>query len=732
MALLSALVLAAFGSVSRNLLSSVELRLDADRVAATLGGGSAPADRLLNEALRLSVDAEGATELVLIGFRIENGVTTATFESEPFTVDAGGALAGDRIPLPDGAFFRDAMIDADGVPQVIQATSAREGVADPVGVLLRNVRDKPADGWSGRTVLYFVAVAADPVQRGGTRAVPVVVFTREATTLGTAASGGATPTTPVEVLRLVAEREEAAMAWVQNYTVYQRVEMFEIPIYFERVNPGRSTGGDSGGGDPAGSMPTPPGGKDGFRTVPPTIYTEEWYEQAGVPAPRHTEEQAQSLELLGQALDSGLRSEGMAALGDAAVMMTSLMAAYVRVGASIDPEDLMVEDTDGRAAAAREFARRARLVGTETIDGRSAYHLLADGLGDIELPSDDEVRYTMRSSSMWVDAEHYVPLRLTTDVDAHHGREVRPVTIELLNQNLAQLTTGDGTTVGAIFPTRVVMRIKGLTEALSEKDRKDLEKSAAELAKLKSEIANMPKAVQGMMQSQIDRMEKMMGTGDGGSIAEAVIDVLHVAANEGPPYPGGVGDFAMPGARVEGAMVVAEFPELEDLSERQGSIFQYPVSLEFSGAQENGRMASISIRDIVEHNPAVKPFGTYEDGRSSSATSKRLDGVARGTYEKPDGQMGEIEEHPAEITVTHWSVSEVRGYVSSRDISAHFIVGHMPCSSKPRAITPAELERARADPYRPDLDTREEFVEEVLEFENECPIHPYLLIRGIE
>jgi hypothetical protein len=118
---------------------------------------------------------------------------------------------------------------------------------------------------------------------------------------------------------------------------------------------------------------------------------------------------------------------------------------------------------------------------------------------------------------MWVDAEDYVPLRLTMDVDAHHGREVRPVTIELLKQNFRRLPTGDEATPGAIFPTRVVMRIKGLTEALSEKDRKELEKSAAEVAKLKSEIANMPKAVQGMMQSQIDRMERMMGTADGGA-----------------------------------------------------------------------------------------------------------------------------------------------------------------------------------------------------------------------
>jgi hypothetical protein len=140
------------------------------------------------------------------------------------------------------------------------------------------------------------------------------------------------------------------MAWVQNYTVYQQVEMFDIPIYFERVNPGRSTGGDperNPGDNPGASMPTPPGGKDGFRMVPPTIYIEDWYEQAGFGELRHTEEQAQSLELLGQGLDQGLSSEGMAALGDAAMMMTSLMAAYVRVGASIDPEDLMVEDTDG-------------------------------------------------------------------------------------------------------------------------------------------------------------------------------------------------------------------------------------------------------------------------------------------------------------------------------------------------------------------------------------------------
>jgi hypothetical protein len=593
-------------------------------------------------------------------------------------------------------------------------------VADPVGVLLRNVRDKPA-GWSSRTVLYFVAVASDANQRGGTSAVPVVVFTREPTTLGTTttAGGGATPTTAVEVLQRVAEREDAGMAWVQNYTVYQRVERIEIPIYFERVNPGR-TGGISGGGDPPPSMPSPPGGKDGFRMVPPTIYIEDWYEEAGLGVPRHTEEQAQSFELLGQALNEGLSSHGMGALGGGAVMMTSLMAAYARVGASIDPEDLMVEDTDGRAAAAREFARRARLVGIEMVDGRRAHHLLADGLSDIELEPAGGVRYSMRSSSMWVDAEHYVPLRLTMDVDAHDGREVRPVTIELLNQNLRQLATGDEAAPGAIFPTKVVMRIKGLTEAMSDKDRAEMEKAVAEVAKLKSEMANLPKSVQGMMQSQIDRLEKMVGTRDGGSVVEAVIDVLHVAANEGAPYPGGVGDFVVAGgATVDDAIVLSAFPEMEDTPLRGGepSGIQYPLILEFSGAGRDGRLASLSIRDIVEVDDEA-PW----DVSNTRGYGLGLKGVASATYQKLDGQTAVIDDHPATIFVNHWSVTEVRGVVFTQYSRASFIVGHMPCSSKPRAIAPAEKTRLSGDYYDEDdmMPDRAEAQRQLEVFANEC------------
>jgi hypothetical protein len=38
--------------------------------------------------------------------------------------------------------------------------------------------------------------------------------------------------------------------------------------------------------------------------------------------------------------------------------------------------------------------------------------------------------------------------------------------------------------------------------------------------------------------------------------------------------------------------------------------------------------------------------------------------------------------------VTHWSITEVRGIIFSEDSGGSFIVGHMPCSSEPRAIGP--------------------------------------------
>jgi hypothetical protein len=244
-----------------------------------------------------------------------------------------------------------------------------------------------------------------------------------------------------------------------------------------------------------------------------------------------------------------------------------------------------------------------------------------------------------------------------------------------------------------------------------------------------------------MMQSQIDRMEKMMGTGDGGSIAEAVIQVLHVAANEGPPYPGGVGDFSMPGASVYGAMVVAEWPEFKDMHEGLGGVFQYPVSLGFQGAQENGRMASLNIRDIVEVNPLQGPWrGLYKDGKlfggdENSWAPKMLRGIASGSFEKDDGTFGEIAETPVQIDVLYWSVSQVRANVFGGAVDASFLVGHMPCSSKPRAITPAEIAEFEGDRGRGRREmpnTLGEITWDFQKFSTECPINPYLLGKMLE
>jgi hypothetical protein len=247
---------------------------------------------------------------------------------------------------------------------------------------------------------------------------------------------------------------------------------------------------------------------------------------------------------------------------------------------------------------------------------------------------------------------------------------------------------------------------------MSDKDRAEMEKAVADVAKLKSEMANLPKSVQGMMQSQIDRLEKMVGTGDGESIVEAVIDVLHVAANEGPPYPGGVGDFSIHGeVDVRGAMVLAEFPEVS--MENNG--IQFPVSLEFSGAGREGGFASLSIRDIVTVNSSTESWV----GEVPEA-SVYLRGIARASYEKPDGETVEWADHPAEILVLHWTITEVWGRVYSEHAAAHFIAGHMPCSSKPRAIAPAELDKLRSGPSKDMPTPLEQAYRQILGFEEQC------------
>ena len=207
------------------------------------------------------------------------------------------------------------------------------------------------------------------------------------------------------ILEKARAMQVARWAEVDNYTITMAVDPaggLQTPMYYERIEIG---------GQPA------------FRLVPQTEYERRVMTQAGFPppGPEMATGLAKGYDLLGKAFAAG--GHGMPPID--ITPMTSQMSAMLRMGASY-------QENDGTADAKTaiddmaEFARRARLIGTERTDaGREAFLIVADDLFDIPLEQPKGGgEYRLEKASLWLDTEHYVPLRLK--MEGQVTRRTRP------------------------------------------------------------------------------------------------------------------------------------------------------------------------------------------------------------------------------------------------------------------------------------------------------------------
>jgi hypothetical protein len=296
------------------------------------------------------------------------------------------------------------------------------------------------------------------------------------------------------------------------------------------------------------------GGHPGFRMVPRTEYESKAQEAAGFPplTPQEMKEMAKGLEMVGDMAAAGG--------GDMPPMdlrgMTGQMSDFLNAGASYEENDGRADARDAAADMA-QFADRARLEGTERVAAsgkspdamRDAYRIVADDLSDIvlEQPKGDAT-YALDKVTLWIDTEHYVPLRLLMEGTVKAKGKTSPMTIE--KQDL------DYSPAGPLYESRrQVFKLGGMMAGMSEKDRKDLEKAKKELEKAKQQLASMPDdqraMVEKMMGSKMEQLEQMT---EGGGGITSITDVVSIAVNEGPPTPYG------PGSVTVGGPAAAAYP----------------------------------------------------------------------------------------------------------------------------------------------------------------------------
>jgi hypothetical protein len=326
------------------------------------------------------------------------------------------------------------------------------------------------------------------------------------------------------IFQRAAELEMERRAGVRNYTVVQNMMGTSVSQYYERF-----------------ALKGPEGKPvEVFRLVHPGEVQQR--REAGDSASMSADELevfADASEMLGDslagAIEKGLSDAGLPpgllaattasphATMDPRVMMRN-QATFLRAAADAKRQDFAGEtkaDARRDQASMAVLANAARLVGVETIGGRPAFHVRAEGL------KEGNEQFTVTTVSLWIDTVHYVPLHTKMEGVARSGRESKRGVIERIDSDYR---TVPGSRM--YEPYKQTMRMAGVLDARQEAE---MRKAQQQMAEFEQRLAKMPaeqrQMAERMMGSQMAMMRKMAA---GGGI-EMVTEISEIRVNAGPP-----------------------------------------------------------------------------------------------------------------------------------------------------------------------------------------------------
>lgn len=213
-------------------------------------------------------------------------------------------------------------------------------------------------------------------------------------------------------------------------------------------------------------------------------------------------------------------------LGNFATMMEGA-AQGKRQDAAMNRQAEQEAQSDPLAAA----AARTRVVGHETFRDRPAIRLIAEDLNITQQTTGDggaEQEFLMNTLHLWVDAEHYVPLKMQMEGSAREGNQTRDLKIE--REDMAYRSVPG---CGSMYePQRSVMRIEGILDAAQQVE---MQEAQAQLEEFEAQMASMPESQRAMIMRQMGpQMEMFRNMASGGGI-EIVSLVTGMRCNAGFP-----------------------------------------------------------------------------------------------------------------------------------------------------------------------------------------------------
>lgn len=229
-------------------------------------------------------------------------------------------------------------------------------------------------------------------------------------------------------------------------------------------------------------------------------------------------------------------SEPWAALDPRTMMNAN--AEFLRAAADAKRE----MDADDPKARGREridqismFVDQARLVGTESIDGRRAFHLRATGIGHVQ--ESDGNTYTTDAISMWIDSAEYVPLHIKMDGTMTSRKESRPYSLEIIHADYRRVPDSN-----MYESYKQTMKMSGMLDA---KQQKEMQQAQKQMEDLEKQLASMPASQRTMMERMVGpQLEQFRNMAAGGGIQmETVTNSITVnpkiTGPDGKPCGGG-------------------------------------------------------------------------------------------------------------------------------------------------------------------------------------------------
>lgn len=191
--------------------------------------------------------------------------------------------------------------------------------------------------------------------------------------------------------------------------------------------------------------------------------------------------------------------------------------------ASMDPRTLDDDaaagvDAQEMADSMNTFVRTATLVGSDSIDGRDAYHLKSESMNIVEPMNGEEFR--LDTMSMWMDKDRYVPLKMMMKGTISSPGESRPVVIETLMSDYRDVPGSD-----MYESYRQVVRMGGI---MNDEQKAQMAEAREQLAEFEKQMASMPASqrqmMESMMGSRIEQFRKM-AEGDGMELETVVTEI---------------------------------------------------------------------------------------------------------------------------------------------------------------------------------------------------------------